>query len=255
MRALSAAVRYNDEHSWVELLMPQCVLRAPARGGRKHQKAVAAYTRIGYTVGKKVNGPLELQAPHFPDRPGHGHRREAGPSCEPGTTALMEGMVCPGVHGLCHTGYFAALQALHPSKPAPLTPPLSELPVPPSFAPEAIWKALQPLLNPHLDPVDYVSNISGRHLPLLQLLLFRDYFWPAQAGVGVKAGAEAAVHTVRGWLARHAHTAGKVAVKLNFRNAFNSLDRSVMLQEARAHFPALARWASWLPSAHSPSIW
>lgn len=73
----------------------------------------------------------------------------------------------------------------------------------------------------------------------------RDYFWPAQLGVAVPAGAEAAVHTVRAWLARHTAAVNKVIVKLDFRNAFNLVNRDAVLQEARLRFPALARWATW----------
>ena len=44
-KALAAVVHYNDLCSWQELLLlPQCVLNAPPRGGRKHAKAAAAYT-------------------------------------------------------------------------------------------------------------------------------------------------------------------------------------------------------------------
>ena len=44
-RAFAAVVHYNDERSWRELYMlPQCVLDPPARGGKKHAKAAAAYT-------------------------------------------------------------------------------------------------------------------------------------------------------------------------------------------------------------------
>ena len=44
-RALAAVVHRNDERAWRELLMlPQCLLCAPTRGGRRHSKAVAAYT-------------------------------------------------------------------------------------------------------------------------------------------------------------------------------------------------------------------
>ena len=44
-RSLAAVATYNDERSWAELLMlPQTVLCAPARGGRRHQKALAAFT-------------------------------------------------------------------------------------------------------------------------------------------------------------------------------------------------------------------
>ena len=44
-RALSAVQRNNTEAAWQELLMlPQTVLDAPPRGGKKHKKALAAYT-------------------------------------------------------------------------------------------------------------------------------------------------------------------------------------------------------------------
>ena len=61
----------------------------------------------------------------------------------------------------------------------------------------------------------------------------RDFFWPAQVGVAVPAGAEKAVHATR------------VLVKLDFANAFNCIDRGAVLQRARDHFPSLARWATW----------
>ena len=44
-RALSAVVEYNDDRAWVHLFMlPQAVLCAPPRGGRKHSRAAAAFT-------------------------------------------------------------------------------------------------------------------------------------------------------------------------------------------------------------------
>ena len=44
-RALAAVVHRNDERAWRELLMlAQCVLCAPLRGGRKHKRAAAAFT-------------------------------------------------------------------------------------------------------------------------------------------------------------------------------------------------------------------
>ena len=45
IRAVAATVHYNDLEAWTELLMlPQCVLRAPRRAGRRHRRAAAAYT-------------------------------------------------------------------------------------------------------------------------------------------------------------------------------------------------------------------
>ena len=44
-QALAAAVHHNDLKAWTELLMlPQCVLEAPPRGGCRHRRAAAAYT-------------------------------------------------------------------------------------------------------------------------------------------------------------------------------------------------------------------
>ena len=44
--ALASIAHYNDERAWREFLMlPQCVLCSPPRGGRKHHKATAAYTK------------------------------------------------------------------------------------------------------------------------------------------------------------------------------------------------------------------
>ena len=44
-RALAAAVHFNSIAAWTELLMlPQAVLAAPPRTGRKHRKATAAFT-------------------------------------------------------------------------------------------------------------------------------------------------------------------------------------------------------------------
>ena len=71
------------------------------------------------------------------------------------------------------------------------------------------------------------------------------YFWPLQVGVGVKLGGEAAVHTARQWAERNAGTADKVLLKVDFQNAFNSVDRFALLSETRAAFPGLACWVDW----------
>ena len=71
----------------------------------------------------------------------------------------------------------------------------------------------------------------------------RTHFWPAQVGVAVKGGAEKAVHAVRAWAQRHAGSATKALVKLDFTNAFNCISREAVLQQACTDFPALARWS------------
>ena len=73
----------------------------------------------------------------------------------------------------------------------------------------------------------------------------RSYFWPAQVGVAVPGGAEKAIHTVRAWYRRHCNSSQKVALKLDFSNAFNTVSRTAVLSAISEHFPSLSRWATW----------
>ena len=78
-----------------------------------------------------------------------------------------------------------------------------------------------------------------------------DYFWPHQVGVACSQGTECAVHVVNQWVARNATTANRVVLKLDFANAFNTVDRAAALAELRNNFPQLSRWAQWLYGHHS----
>jgi hypothetical protein len=78
-----------------------------------------------------------------------------------------------------------------------------------------------------------------------------EYFWPHQVGVACSQGTECAVHVVNQWVARNASTANRVVLKLDFANAFNTVDRETALAELRTNFPQLARWAQWLYGHHS----
>ena len=61
-------VRYNDLCSWQELLLlPQCVLNAPPRGGRKHAKAAAAYTLDRLRRGRTSSKHRSLTTPEKKD--------------------------------------------------------------------------------------------------------------------------------------------------------------------------------------------
>ena len=73
----------------------------------------------------------------------------------------------------------------------------------------------------------------------------RQHFAPAQLGVAIPGGAEAAVHTARAWYDRHQGQPGKVLVKLDFKNAFNLVSRQAVLDTVTARFPALTRWVTW----------
>ena len=65
---------------------------------------------------------------------------------------------------------------------------------------------------------------------------------PRQLGYGVKGGAEAAVHAARLYLKELQH---QCVIKLDFRNAFNTLRRDKMLQAVQSFAPDL------LPFVHS----
>ena len=93
---------------------------------------------------------------------------------------------------------------------------------------------------------EVMRRLTGKCLMAAVREEARAFLWPAQLGVGVAAGAETAVHTVRAWLSRQ-QAAGqcKVLLKLDFRNAFNCLSRRSMLTAIAAHFPTLARFAVW----------
>ena len=56
-QALATVAHRNDEAAWRELLMlPQCLLCPPARGGKRHAKAAAALLGIAFSAGWKGNG-------------------------------------------------------------------------------------------------------------------------------------------------------------------------------------------------------
>jgi len=63
---------------------------------------------------------------------------------------------------------------------------------------------------------------------------------PTQLGLGVRAGAEAAVHGVRRFL--DAATGESGIVKLDFANAFNTVSRSSVVSAVSTHLPQLERF-------------
>lgn len=63
-------------------------------------------------------------------------------------------------------------------------------------------------------------------------------FIPRQVGFGVKGGCEAAAHATRSFIKKNSHRK-VVIVKIDFRNAFNEVDRDVFLNEMRLNCPAI----------------
>ncbi len=65
-----------------------------------------------------------------------------------------------------------------------------------------------------------------------------DYLRPTQIGVNTKGGCEAAVHATRTYLLINKNTS-KILLKVDFQNAFNSVERDVMLNEIRKATPSI----------------
>ena len=61
----------------------------------------------------------------------------------------------------------------------------------------------------------------------------RDFLCPLQVGVATRHGTEAVVHTARQWVQRHAGIPDQVLLKIDFSNAFNTVDRAALLRETR----------------------
>ncbi|XP_072947725.1 uncharacterized protein [Epargyreus clarus] len=74
------------------------------------------------------------------------------------------------------------------------------------------------------------SKVCCRHvLPTLE-----KKFQPLQLGFGSKGGCEAAVHSLRSFLT---NAGGDVVLKVDVKNAFNSVDRSILLEEIKTVIP------------------
>lgn len=63
-----------------------------------------------------------------------------------------------------------------------------------------------------------------------------NYLNPHQVGVATKLGGESIVHTIRKYVHDQANR-NKILLKIDFRNAFNSIDRDKMLSQITKHFP------------------
>jgi len=68
---------------------------------------------------------------------------------------------------------------------------------------------------------------------------------PRQLGFGVRGGSEAAAHAARRFV--QSMKTNHILVKLDFKNAFNTLHRDVILEEIKEHFPEIYpfSWATY----------
>lgn len=149
-RACAAVADYNDEQAWVHLLMlPQAVLCSPPRGGRKHQRAAAAFTleRLQrWNDGERASlWASRPQPPRSSARQLTDEQRQAF-----AINLAREGFdrkACAALlsQGLCEhsPATVAALQALHPDSAAPAGPTIDELSVAPLLDLENVAQALR----------------------------------------------------------------------------------------------------------------
>ncbi|CAE7834746.1 unnamed protein product, partial [Symbiodinium necroappetens] len=149
-RALAAVVHHNSVETWLELLMlPQCVLCAPGRGGRRHRKAAAAFTldrlqrwQEGERLSLWESRPCCRASRHGPLTPEE--RRDIATSWgregfdRKACAALLSKGLCPQTEETARS-----LAALHPHRPLPAVPAITDLPLAPCMAPELVARCLR----------------------------------------------------------------------------------------------------------------
>ena len=80
------------------------------------------------------------------------------------------------------------------------------------------------------------AKIASKHA----VEIMADTFKPVQLGVGVPGGCEAAIHSARDFIQSSQTThEQQIIVKVDVRNAFNSIDRPVFLQKVLDHCPQI----------------
>ena len=78
---------------------------------------------------------------------------------------------------------------------------------------------------------------------------------PTQVAVGVKAGAEVIVHSLRQWWERNQDNANYVLLKMDYANAFNEAEPEAFLGTARRRLPGAAKMAYWCYGRESALIY
>ena len=82
-----------------------------------------------------------------------------------------------------------------------------------------------------------------------------DHFAPLQVGVGLRGGADAAIHSLRRLLAAHGHDETWVLLQFDLVNAFNLVDRATFMALLREFFPGLSRWVESCYSVNPFLFW
>jgi len=88
-------------------------------------------------------------------------------------------------------------------------------------------------------------RIASKCVCQLNQSRFREVLGKLQLGVACPAGAELVVHTSREVLSRCWNDQEFVLLKVDFANAFNSIDRHALLIQCQKLFPDLLPWVRW----------
>ena len=75
------------------------------------------------------------------------------------------------------------------------------------------------------------------------------YLNDLQFGVGVSGGGEAILHAVNRLIEDRGDDVGLSMLLVDFQNAFNLVDREVMLHEVRLRCPVISRWVEFCYSS------
>lgn len=72
------------------------------------------------------------------------------------------------------------------------------------------------------------------------------YLWNFQFGVGISEGAEAISHAVSRFIVVHGSNTNFSMLFVDFKNAFNMIDRGKMLEKVRARYPSISSSVEFL---------
>lgn len=77
-------------------------------------------------------------------------------------------------------------------------------------------------------------------------------FNPIESGFGIKGGCEAIIHAVRTFLNFNEENLANILLKIDFKNAFNSIERDDMLNQIKEHTPKLYPflWQCYASASH-----
>ena len=82
----------------------------------------------------------------------------------------------------------------------------------------------------------------------------REILQPAQFGVACPLGTEKVVHQIHDLISEHWDNDDFAFMKVDYKNAFNSVSRQLVINECQKHFPELIPWVMYCYGRH-PKLW